>query len=718
MMDLKIRELSESFSKLLPHDNEKFTLSDIESSGIPFLVRKRIVQIAHEHFKQSVPVPESEWADLQSQKARELWDNYLEGMKEVLEMPPENADTIIYEATDFVLRLAVQPRKTIVKKLFDNKSSITKEELSGMMDQFVSNRHLIFALNRYMVKKQKESLDAEKARLIINTVDQKLTETYNSLDWMKAVKPIFNVAGVNVPSELIRIFFEEKGLNRVSRKFDMIEEDLTETDFVEVMSSADLLDLKGFEEEQQALFADEEEISEESEATGSPEREDLSAQKDKKESNLSDTFLKSDDTEKIEEAKDEADTTSEGFSEDKEQFDSNLLQLFSEDEEGDSGQQEQEKLQSESEEPHIETESEPDEEEESEQKVSHLTNETESEDINKPEQETKVPETIAADDTEEREINDLDKDDVQKVEDSNLDDKEMPREEELIPEEDEEEEPEGWEDVQNIEEGSLLDRFRDEEYESGSAEQTEEKPDKQESSEPTTIYEELNLAPFEEGNEPDEKKLSFEEGVMEGNEEPEAEPGIDDLPFEPNDRAADNIDEEYSEKTDAEITPTAQSRDEYEDPVPEDDKDEEDSEVPMWKSFLERENPDDEPSFYFDDGFEESSSEVTSPDSGEDEINENPIITQSADASKINDEIERISKWLAADRDRFLHEIFNGSKLAWEQALIDLTVFDDWKSASRYLENEIFNRNQIDIYSEIAVDFTDYLHSYFMEYKS
>jgi len=45
-------------------------------------------------------------------------------------------------------------------------------------------------------------------------------------------------------------------------------------------------------------------------------------------------------------------------------------------------------------------------------------------------------------------------------------------------------------------------------------------------------------------------------------------------------------------------------------------------------------------------------------------------------------------------------------------------VFDDWKSASQYLEKEIFNKNRIDIYSEIAVDFTDYLHSYFMEYKT
>ena len=139
----------------------------------------------------------------------------------------------------------------------------------------------------------------------------------------------------------------------------------------------------------------------------------------------------------------------------------------------------------------------------------------------------------------------------------------------------------------------------------------------------------------------------------------------------------------------------------------------------MWKSFLEREDPDDEPSFYFDESSEVSKDEEAGLYSEEEETDEYPVINigESVDGEN-GDEIEQLSKWLSADRDRFIRSIFNDSSLAWEQALIDLTVFDDWKSAAKYLEKEIFNKNRIDIYSEVAVDFTDYLHSYFMEYKS
>ena len=180
----------------------------------------------------------------------------------------------------------------------------------------------------------------------------------------------------------------------------------------------------------------------------------------------------------------------------------------------------------------------------------------------------------------------------------------------------------------------------------------------------------------------------------------------DDIPFEPNDR----LNELQGDQTD--------SNDSLFGEEPDNTEQEKSEDVPMWKSFLERENPDDEPSFYFDEGSDDSSDEGSTFYSDDEEINETPTINISGDALKVDDEIEHLTKWLASDRERFIHEIFDDSNLAWEQALIDLTVFDDWKSASRYLEKEIFNKNRIDIYSEIAVDFTDYLHSYFMEYKS
>lgn len=699
MMDLNIRELSETFSELLPQDKEKYTLTDIETSGIPFLVRKRIFQIAHHRFIESVQSPESDWADSQSSKAQLLWNKYLQEMKGLLEIPVNQASDVIHQATDFTLKLAVQPRKTTEKVLYKENDTITKDELSGRLNQFVSNRHLAYALIRYMEKKQRNSIGVDEARQIITKVDQKLIDSYNSLDWMEAVKPIFNVAGPVVASDLIRVFFEEKGLHRVARKFDMMDSGLHETDFIEVMSSADLLDTSGFEEEQPALFTDDNIVSHGTDPVESVETDDPPIDDESTKNTLSDLFVS--DEEDVEKSADieEIDDLADG----EEQDEPYLLQLFKEDNENDSNKEAAESNQAEEAEDYTEEEIseefETADKTESEKLESDLSDEFE--DGCKSEKEIEISDQLTTDETE------VDESEEEEVVSRDEDNKDMekavlPLEKELFADE----EKLAKKEDEEIEEEALLDQFVSGEDQQEFDELNEEDR-KEENVEPTSIYDELNLSAAEEDDEP-EKETNFEKGKeLESKDETHDFELEDEIPFEPNDRFGEGFDDED--------LLSKNEPDETDETVVDDGSED----VPMWKSFLERDNPDDEPSFYFDDGSEENSDEGATPDEDSEEITEAPIINVSTgDAKKNNDEIEHLSKWLSAERDRFLHEIFDDSKLAWEQALIDLTVFDEWKSASRYLENEIFNKNRIDIYSEVAVDFTDYLHSYFMENKS
>ena len=78
---------------------------------------------------------------------------------------------------------------------------------------------------------------------------------------------------------------------------------------------------------------------------------------------------------------------------------------------------------------------------------------------------------------------------------------------------------------------------------------------------------------------------------------------------------------------------------------------------------------------------------------------------------------EALYQWLQLDADRFVDEVFGGAEDAYEQALSDIAAIRTWKKATDYIEKEVFNRNRIDMYDEVAVDLTDQLHSYFLEHK-
>lgn len=79
--------------------------------------------------------------------------------------------------------------------------------------------------------------------------------------------------------------------------------------------------------------------------------------------------------------------------------------------------------------------------------------------------------------------------------------------------------------------------------------------------------------------------------------------------------------------------------------------------------------------------------------------------------------LDRLRQWLRNDRDRFVEEVFGGAEDGFEVAVEELAAAADWFEASRYIQREVFDRNQVNMYAEAAIDFTDLLQSYFKEFK-
>ena len=143
--------------------------------------------------------------------------------------------------------------------------------------------------------------------------------------------------------------------------------------------------------------------------------------------------------------------------------------------------------------------------------------------------------------------------------------------------------------------------------------------------------------------------------------------------------------------------------------------DEED--VPIWRAFLEREDL----SRAIED---EDSSDSRAKSVEAEKLQLADKLADSFFGSYDEDDdqnseatAEELMKWISDERKRFVDGIFSGSEKAYEESLEDIALLDDWKSASRFIKDEVFNRNHIDIFDEVAVDFTDRLHTFFKERK-
>ena len=70
---------------------------------------------------------------------------------------------------------------------------------------------------------------------------------------------------------------------------------------------------------------------------------------------------------------------------------------------------------------------------------------------------------------------------------------------------------------------------------------------------------------------------------------------------------------------------------------------------------------------------------------------------------------------LATMRDAYVRDLFNGDESSYDYSIDQIAHFSNWREAGRYLTNEVFKRNTIDMYSDTAVDFTDKLHKFFID---
>lgn len=132
-------------------------------------------------------------------------------------------------------------------------------------------------------------------------------------------------------------------------------------------------------------------------------------------------------------------------------------------------------------------------------------------------------------------------------------------------------------------------------------------------------------------------------------------------------------------------------------------KDDEDTDaVPMWQRFVGEESDD--------------SGLGLSRDEEEDDQKENPVIDiRNVSETGDDDEYQRLMGEISDVRDYFIEELFSGDEPAFERCMEHIVTFNTWSEAAKFITQEVFRRNMIDMYSDVAVEFTDRMQTFFLQ---
>lgn len=574
------KHIAQKLIDKLPGDEQYYALDDLRECGFPGFVVQRIQVELERNLAESIVPPRTDWANMNSDAVEDAWQHFIDAIRKEARLPASYARSIIETAIEDIVCLLIQPRENLPDIIFGASEKLSYEEVLKQMDAIVVYQHFGSLIPRYMKRKDLQSLEKERCADIIARADKKLTSKYTPLNWAQMLDPLFKLLDNQIDSNLLRLFFEDKKMPEIARRFDIMNSSLNRAELIEMLSSPELLDME------------------------KPEADiDLTT-----------------GTENLRRNKKDPADASEG-----------------------------------------------------------LEVAVEENDLNKKE----VPDAVGgnhhastAEENKKKEDSIISNFDQESEPPGPETEQETPGEEEsfslntIFSRDDDEEETEKRLKVENSERNLSLNDIFSEEPEDKAGGYSIEK-------------QEIQVA---EQYREEEKRTERKDWV--------------DVDYKTEEK-------ELRENEEIEINE-----------IPEDERGERET-TPMWQRFMSHEEKQEMEFRKIEDqeaGKEKPEEPEEEPD--EDGFVEEPVIDLTEDNEADQTQSGQLRKLLIDEQDRFIEEIFSGSEEAFDEAVEEIAAKDNWRSASRYIEKEIYKRNLVDMYSETAVDFTDRLQSYFMKKKS
>jgi hypothetical protein len=255
-MQRLIQQITQQLIDRLPDNDQYYRLDELRSWGFPGFMIERIQIELERNLAESMIIPKTDWANTQSDQVQDAWQQFVDAIRAEARLPASYAQTVIETAVADVVEMLVEPRKNIPNIVFGSHEYLDVKKVRSRMKLVVVYPHFAQLIPRYMQKKDLKKLSLERCQKVVARADNKITEQYSPLNWAQLLEPLFKLVGGELDTNLLRLFFEDKKMPRIARKFDLMNDALTRAEFIEVLSSPELLDFEGYEDDQSQLFDD------------------------------------------------------------------------------------------------------------------------------------------------------------------------------------------------------------------------------------------------------------------------------------------------------------------------------------------------------------------------------------------------------------------------------------------------------------------------------
>lgn len=241
-MQKVIDQIADHLVSLVTSERAEYNPKELLKSGIPSFVVERIRLYLEDKVREEIGDPDPKWFDGEARLVSDAFNDYMRSAISTSRIPKDDLYDVIHAVVKDIIFVFIEPRKNMAEYVFRDNEELPFEEIEERCSRLTIYKHFGTAIPLYMKKKSLDTLTKDRCKLLIHKLDAKLVASYTAQDWAQKLEQLFILFGGKIDPVLLSTFFEDKGLYGMAGKFETLNEPLTKADFIEIISSQELME--------------------------------------------------------------------------------------------------------------------------------------------------------------------------------------------------------------------------------------------------------------------------------------------------------------------------------------------------------------------------------------------------------------------------------------------------------------------------------------------
>ncbi len=236
-MQKVIDQITDKFTGQIGTERPFYSPQQLLKAEIPVYIVERIRLLLEDKVLSDLKKTDSVWIDTENKLFVSAQNDFENAAISCSVIPHEKLYDILHATVSDIVSVLVEPRKNIAPYIFREESVLTFEEVSKRCARLMVYKHFGTAIPLYMKKRELDELTIERCQSLVSNLDARIVSDYTAENWSQKLEMLFSLCGGKLAPELLQRFFRDKGFDNTADIFSSIDVAVTQSTFIEMLST-------------------------------------------------------------------------------------------------------------------------------------------------------------------------------------------------------------------------------------------------------------------------------------------------------------------------------------------------------------------------------------------------------------------------------------------------------------------------------------------------